>query len=284
MSLENIQYINSSFGDKNELLYRVSRAGSSEVSPDFIIKRNSSYPYCVIHYVAKGSGEIVYRGEKYFVDNGQCFILNCFEGHCYRTDPNDTLELNWIEFSGGDSAKLIGSFLNASVPVIKGLQSRIINKYIMRILVYLKNNSRNSEILISKTIYTIMMHLMFECEREAFGDLPESKMSDIQKIINYVEHNLDTSLSVEQLAKVLNYNPQYFIRLFQKHMGITPAKYIMRRRISKAKKLLSTGDIQIDILAEQLGFCNSSHFIKKFKKAEGLTPAQFRNESLAYYK
>lgn len=280
---ENYMYISNKLYGINELFYRINRAGSGQVNPDFYIERNSSYPYCVIHYAIEGSGEVVCRGKKYQVKKGQCFILNSFEAHSYSTNSDDTLRLGWIEFYGGDSAKLIGAFLSDNLPVIAGKQSRIIGKYISKILVYLKNDAENSEFAVSRTIYAVMLQLLTECKSHDCSHPASSKTEDIRKVLEYIDSNLGQELSVEQLARVINYNPQYFSRLFQKHMGMPPARYIMRKRISAAKILLSTEDIKIDILASQLGFSNASHFIRKFKKAEGITPAQFRKESLLYY-
>lgn len=62
--MERFQYINSDFIGYDELIYRINRAGISKVDEDFIIERNSSYPYCVLHYVVKGLGEVVYKDKK----------------------------------------------------------------------------------------------------------------------------------------------------------------------------------------------------------------------------
>lgn len=115
---DNYMYINNNLYGINELFYRINRAGTGQVNADFYIERNSSYPYCVIHYVKDGIGEVVLREKKYSLKKGQCFILNSFEAHSYSTDFEDVLQLNWIELNGADSAKLIGAFLNDNLPVI----------------------------------------------------------------------------------------------------------------------------------------------------------------------
>lgn len=281
--MESFQYMNNDFVNSNELLYRVNRAGSNEVDLDFSIERNSSYPYCVIHYVKNGSGQLTYRGKKYSLKKGQCFILNSFESHRYCSDTRNTFELNWMEFNGGDSAKLVGVFLNCNLPIMNEALSEITNKYMLRIFTYLNISSKNRDILISKAIYSILMKLLAECGNISYNSLPDLKINDVKKVMNHIDCNLGENLSMEQISKVINYNPQYFTKLFQRYIGVTLAKYVLDRRISKAKELLSTEEIQIDLIAEQLGFCNASHFIRKFKKAEGLTPAEFRKESMAYY-
>lgn len=128
------------------------------------------------------------------------------------------------------------------------------------------------------------MCLLEEFKHKSCSMLRESKKYDIQKVKNYISCNLLESLTMDQLAKIINYNSQYFTKLFQKLEGITLTKYILNTRISSAKDCLSNNDVKIDLLAERLGFCNAIHFIRKFKKAEGLTPDEFRKESISYYK
>lgn len=284
MRLDRFLYINKGLVSADELLYGINRAGSGDVGGDFRIERNSSYPYCVIHFVAKGSGEVVHRGKKHTVTQGQCFVLNPFEGHVYQADPKEPFYLNWVEFSGGDSARLIGAFLNSSPPIVNEFQSSRINKYMLKIFKYLKNDDCSREIHISKVIYSILVHLLSQCKSEMYTKLPESRIRDIQKVIKYIDDNIKESLTMQSLSRIINYNPQYFSKLFKRYTGVTPARYILDKRLNKAKDELHSSDVQIDLLADKLGFCDASHFIRKFKKAEGMTPAEFRKESISYYK
>ena len=282
--MESFQYINSNFdGFQGQLLYRVNRAGVSKVERDFDISRNSSYPYCTLHYIESGAAEVLYKDRKYHVNAGQCFILNPFKAHRYYA-ATDVCELYWIEFGGGDCAKLIGACLDVHTPVMEEIRSKMILWHLMRILKRLKNGSNACDIENSKNIYMILMCLMEECRDRRRGTIPESREYMIQKVKYYISGNLNEKLTMEQLSKVINYNAQYFNRLFQKSEGITLAKYILSAKINAAKGRLVNSGIKIEVLAEQLGFCNTSHFIREFKKAEGLTPAEFRKESISYCK
>jgi len=60
-------------------------------------------------------------------------------------------------------------------------------------------------------------------------------------------------------------------------MGLSTINYINKKRMEKAKKLLSTMDTTISDIARQTGFYNISYFSKMFKKYTGLTPSEYRN-------
>ena len=87
------------------------------ITPEFNIKRESLYPYCVIHYVFKGHGFVIYKGKKYLFKPGQFFILPPNEAHEYSSLGNSNLGLNWIEFTGGDSGRFVKTILDSHSPI-----------------------------------------------------------------------------------------------------------------------------------------------------------------------
>ena len=72
---------------------------------------------------------------------------------------------------------------------------------------------------------------------------------------------------------------EHFSRLFKKHVGQTPSRYLMNKRIHMAKSLLSGSDMNITELAEECGYDNLSHFHHQFKENTGLSPLKFRKKS-----
>ena len=64
-------------------------------------------------------------------------------------------------------------------------------------------------------------------------------------------------------------------RVFKNTYGKTISEYRNELRISKAKKLLITGNYTVEETAEILGFYDSAYFSRCFKKAEGLSPKKY---------
>lgn len=100
------------------------------------------------------------------------------------------------------------------------------------------------------------------------------------KIIQYIDNNLDTELSLEKVAKIAAYSPFHFHRIFKMIIGETLQNYIFRKRIEKSafhlslRKNLSVKDIYLN-----LGFSSHSDFNKAFKKYYGKSPSEFRKLS-----
>lgn len=103
----------------------------------------------------------------------------------------------------------------------------------------------------------------------------------IDKIINYINENLDDSnLTLKWCAKELVFmNEDYVSRAFTKQIGENFSTYLNRKRIERAKNLLSVmgEDGRIYTVAEQIGLGhNPRYFSKIFKKSTGHTPKEYK--------
>ena len=96
--------------------------------------------------------------------------------------------------------------------------------------------------------------------------------STLQKIVEYIMENLDTELSLTELATVVNLSPSHFARLFKQSTGIPPHQYVIQRRIEAAESLLKQGKSSIGEIAYRVGFSNPSHLSYHFKRATGVMP------------
>lgn len=118
---------------------------------------------------------------------------------------------------------------------------------------------------------------------ERIQNLKDNKFyRKIEEAIQYIQNNFsDSSLSVEALAEVAGYTPNYFSKLFKETTGINSGEYIRKIRIGKAKELLLNQDYKVSEVAEICGYINSSHFYSAFKKDVGMTPSTYREFALA---
>ncbi|MFC5453102.1 AraC family transcriptional regulator [Paenibacillus aestuarii] len=102
-------------------------------------------------------------------------------------------------------------------------------------------------------------------------------MDRLDQLRHYIETNLHISITVDQMAKSVHLHPNYFIKYFKKHFGMPPAKYMHRKRIDKAKFLLTTTAMSMKEIAEQTGYEDTNHFTKSFRKDTGFPPTEYRS-------
>ena len=200
--METFSYINKSVNDNNSLLYYVSRAGSGEVKSDFNIKRNNLYPYCVVHYVAKGSGHVIYRDKDNNISQGDLFILNAYEKHNYFTDKDNLLQLQWVEFAGGDCVKLITSILKNDEFIIKTPDSKKINESLYEIFNIIKENNDGNQFSIFKIIYSMLLNLLYMNRNNSNNRFFNSSLNNISKAIYFIDNNLGEHIDIEMLLGI----------------------------------------------------------------------------------
>ena len=104
-------------------------------------------------------------------------------------------------------------------------------------------------------------------------------MSDT--ILSFMQSNYYRKLNVDEICKSTRLNTDYAGKLFKRETGMTLIESLNRIRINKAKKLLIEPDLNIEDIAEMVGFQNENYFCTVSKKITGLTPAKLRSYMLS---
>ena len=101
----------------------------------------------------------------------------------------------------------------------------------------------------------------------------------MQKFLNYIANHYAEDISLESLAKSGNVGKSECLRCFKASLQTTPYKYLMEYRLSKAADLLTTTDLPIGVISENVGFHQVSHFGKCFKEKTGYSPKDYRKNT-----
>lgn len=94
------------------------------------------------------------------------------------------------------------------------------------------------------------------------------------------EHHYRDSFSLADLESLYNISRYRLCREFTAAYGISPLQFLIRKRLTEAKKLLHTTDWTIQEISGHVGYDNVNHFIHLFKKDTGYTPNAYRKLSL----
>lgn len=94
---------------------------------------------------------------------------------------------------------------------------------------------------------------------------------------NNIERTPQSNISVSELAEQCGLSETSLRTKFRQYTGgMNPIDYRNSLRISKAKELLSATTSSVEMIAETLGFYDSSYFIKVFKHFSDVTPNEYR--------
>lgn len=95
-----------------------------------------------------------------------------------------------------------------------------------------------------------------------------------EKIMKYINDNLQESLSIDELADEFELSKHYLMRKFKKQTGHSIHNYIIQKRLIYALELMKEKSCMYEI-AETAGFNEYSTFVRAFKKNYGLSPKKY---------
>ncbi|MGZ3770825.1 MAG: helix-turn-helix domain-containing protein [Bdellovibrio sp.] len=98
----------------------------------------------------------------------------------------------------------------------------------------------------------------------------------ITEVVNYIEANLEESISLEQIATFSGYSSWHLQRIFHQHMGETIGNYIRGRRLSCALDELTNSTVKVIDIAIKYDFGSSEAFTRAFKSFYNRTPSEAR--------
>jgi AraC-like DNA-binding protein len=91
---------------------------------------------------------------------------------------------------------------------------------------------------------------------------------------DYLEAHYAEPITLSDLSKQVYITPYHLARLFTRHVGVPPHKYLENIRVREAERLLKTG-LSIADTAYATGFSSQSHLTRTFKRFLGTTPGEF---------
>lgn len=110
----------------------------------------------------------------------------------------------------------------------------------------------------------------------------EAAYKHIFMAINYISRNFKNNITLDELSAVCGLNKYYFLRVFKRAVGTSPANYINKIRCDYAKQMILNG-ANVTEAAFASGFCSAPYFTECYKKYKGGLPSDLiktmRNQS-----
>jgi AraC-like DNA-binding protein len=98
----------------------------------------------------------------------------------------------------------------------------------------------------------------------------------LRRACAFIDADLCGDPSVSDLARECRLSASHFARAFRQSTGMAPHRWIMKRRIERAKELLLEGELELVQIALDCGFSDQSHFTRNFGRSEGHSPGKWR--------
>ncbi len=251
--------------------------------------RKHFHPECEISTFLSGSGIYTVGSKKYAFNAGDVFVFSGNEAHCI-TEIHEEFKLLNIHFmpsvllsNGGDLSLLKIFFarnnnfenkIDSSNPALKNLHNKIID--IEKELCDKKEGYKTqARYNLFSAFVSLIRDFDYIDESVSYSGY-RSSLSSIDKALKFIDENIDSPLTLEEIAKEAAMIPSYFSTVFKKINGVSPFKYITIRRVEKAIELIKTTNLTKLDIAMQCGFQSSSNFYKAFLSVTGKKPKDFK--------
>lgn len=110
-------------------------------------------------------------------------------------------------------------------------------------------------------------------------DTGQIRMTKVTEVIaEYIQSHYMQDISMQDVARVMNYSEAYFCKLFKQCFSCNFTAYLTQIRMDAAKKLLAQPTVNVKDIGEAVGYSDSNYFAKVFKRYTGFTPTEYRVE------
>lgn len=155
--------------------------------------------------------------------------------------------------------------------------SRLLESYITSLQFYFDNPALVSEELLKIKLKELILLLAKTDNAETIQSLIAGLFTKTEIDFKEVmEANIYNNFTLEELAALCNLSLSSFKRAFVKYYSSSPAKYIKKRKLEQAAKLLESTTLRISDIAYDCGFTDLAHFSRSFQKAYETSPSDFR--------
>lgn len=231
-----------------------------------------------LYYVAAGGARMQFGDEICDLAGGKIYLINGFKLSRQRCD--EYMDVYWIHFTTeGINPRVVSSLLPAffSWPqsAANGFSEAVgdIFEEKKTALAGIAADCR-----IRSVVNSLLAELLGQCSEKDFH-IWAAAFGRINTAIEYMDAHYTDNPPLDTVAAIANYAPNYFHRAFKNIIGITPYEYMLKKRLNKAKQLLTASDLPISQIAELTGYENSYYFSRAFRKNTGKTPSQVRRNS-----
>ncbi|RKX87474.1 MAG: AraC family transcriptional regulator [Spirochaetes bacterium] len=226
-----------------------------------------------------GTGILEIMDKKIPVPGGHGMLLYPGTPHIYYA-IEEPWTVSWITINGYHIENMLHYIGIKKSGVFSISEPPVMEAHIRKALQILSNPSEMTGLDGSVMAYQLLIYLYkYAVNNEKENHNLNSKR--LQLVMNQIEKEMRTPLSIEQLAETAGVTSQYFCEIFKASTNQRPTEYINQRRIDRAKEMIINNPLKkIGKIAAEVGFESSSYFSTVFRKQEGLSPNKYREINL----
>ena len=261
------------FAQEKDEPFVIEMSGKSWCDGSYVINRKQAKIW-VVEYVLSGRGTVRDTAEpewEYYPQADDVYLLEAGKDHYYYSDAEEPWEKIFVNFSGPVVEGLADAF---------GLSGRIhypgmsaLKPEFLQIYEWMTNMELPERYVLEQV--ELVIHKIFRTLGQQGKDR-QHVSGEMQKVRRYLDEHVRQIVTIQELSELIYRSPDYLIKHFKQEMGMTPYRYLLKRKMTIAERLLRDTVLPVKEVAEHLGYEDAHYFSGLFKKEKGMSPRQFR--------
>lgn len=243
----------------------------------FDFKNGRTLQALQILFVAEGSGwlQMESRQRQRISAESVVFLLPGV-WHSYRPDPKTGWEEHWVELDGWVVRRLIEEgVVNNRQCVFQGVESSGIAELFEKLHALLTGRRQYTVPELANTAHEL---LGLCAELPSAAKNPSRIAGLVRRAEEHLVEHQSENVDLEALARKLGVGYSYFRRIFREQTGLSPWQYLLRSRLARARRIMTSSEETLASIAETAGFASAFHLSSAFKKVHGVSPDAWRKQ------
>ena len=190
-----------------------------------------------------------------------------------------------------------GAFGSFTAPVLRGLLARLAqractavpcSRELMSLFQELdglaargKADVSAADLALARTLSCLILQRCAEPPRTTRSPAENGRDTRLMdEAVAWLEAHSAEPIRLSRLISYMGYSRSRLFELFRRHTGLTPADWLVRHRIKRARKMLTASRSPIADIAAACGFSSASYFNTVFRRQTGVTPSAWRRSNL----
>lgn len=255
--------------------WAMALAGREETRSDYVVDR-AGYPFHVVELVVRGTGACrVGGGKRHLLASGTVFSCAPHQACYIRSDAEAPLGKFFFALAGTEvRARLAAAGLPPGAVRHVALPSELFAAAEEIIREGQRHQPTAAEICLK--LFELFLLRLKNAQSSASLAVDERARESFLRCKAIVDADAATLQSLEQLAAQARLAPSTVCRLFRRFQGISPYRYLMRRKMTLAAGVLLEEGRLVKEAAARVGFDDPYHFSRCFKSVHGVAPNTLR--------
>jgi AraC family transcriptional regulator of arabinose operon len=245
---------------------------------DFVIEKSNGLNDLLFLFV-KSPSTVIIGDHVYTITNPSVILISSYTPYKYfptGAEYND----DYLHFAVKDQSSFLNELIYPLNVPIQISKDSCISDLLRSIQNENKPENKYSSQIISLFIQLLMIKVGEQWDLFNHNNTNIPHYNDLLAIRNQIINSPSRIWTVEELAEQAHLSHAYFQVMYKKAFGVTCITDVINTKIAQAKVLLTSTDLPVMLVSQELGYNEVYHFIRQFKKSTGLTPGSFRKKTM----